>query len=107
MPHWEKPENLELGYEPLWKRVVPATSLNRTRPPELKPTTCDRNRTRPPELKPTTCDSLFPNRGRKPLGNLCGAAKTSLNDAAPVSMKGNRPSGANRRMDQQFGEPLR
>jgi hypothetical protein len=92
MPHWEKPENLELGYEPLWKRVVPATSLNRTRPPELKP---------------TTCDSLFPNRGRKPLGNLCGAAKTSLNDAAPVSMKGNRPSGANRRMDQQFGEPLR
>ena len=43
----------------------------------------------PPESKLTTCGSLYPNRGRKPPGNLRGPAKTHQNDAAPVSTKGN------------------
>jgi hypothetical protein len=37
-------------------------------------------------FKSTTRGSLSPEP-RKPLGNLRGAAKTSLNDAAPVSTR--------------------
>jgi hypothetical protein len=44
---------------------------------------------RAPRIDADDLRQFFLESGRKPLGNLRGAAKTSLNDAAPVSTKGN------------------
>jgi hypothetical protein len=69
----EKPVNLQLGY---------VQSRHLCRGPEIY----DQSQTGESTL--TTFGSLSLNRGREPLGNLRRAAKTSLNDAAPVSTKG-------------------